>query len=516
MEHYVKEARDGVRIQMPLYDRQIVSELSSDFSLPDYKPEIKRLLRIRTTVSPADKYIGAGSAEFSGTVDYNILYCGNDGALYCVTQTEEYRFTAPVETPSDFDPADGLICDVESLADGATGRVVAPRKLSIKCRLRSRVRLYGSRMPEESLRQSGGGEAALERLHQSAECAQVCVGDSEPLSLGDEILCDSTMGDLRVISAEGQVFVTEAVAGSDVVNCRGEVCLKLLCVQEEEGSLPSVQLRRIPFSQTVPVEGVAVNFECCAAGVCSDLNVTVEESRILCDVVVKLHVRGQKNRAVTLIRDLYSTEAESRTEQASYILPVALKCGNGNFSLNSTLSLEEAGIRAGAQILDIGGVPTVTGMEQDRNRVYLTGKCRYQAVLAGESDVGVQEFEVSFRYEIEGVGGIPAAYDATVDLISCRARMDGERIAVDGELAVSVAIRGERGVTVVSQVSLGEPAQRSGAVYTVCYPAREDTLWSVAKRYLRPVEQLAEMNGLSGAAAADSPESLAGVSYLLV
>ena len=58
------EQRQTTRMQAPLGERQIVTELSEDFDLPDYRPEIKRLLRVQAKVSPADTYIGAGNAEF--------------------------------------------------------------------------------------------------------------------------------------------------------------------------------------------------------------------------------------------------------------------------------------------------------------------------------------------------------------------------------------------------------------------------------------------------------------------
>ena len=127
MEYYRNTDQSGTRVQALLCDRFVVTELSSDFSLPDYQPEIKRLLRVRATVAPPDKYIGAGSAEFSGTVDYSIVYAGNDGALYCTTQTGEYSFNTPVEMSADIELGDGLLCDVESVAEMATGRVMAPR-----------------------------------------------------------------------------------------------------------------------------------------------------------------------------------------------------------------------------------------------------------------------------------------------------------------------------------------------------------------------------------------------------
>ncbi|MBQ8441293.1 MAG: DUF3794 domain-containing protein [Clostridia bacterium] len=517
MDNYIKVDKGGARIQDLLCDRQNVTELAGDFSLPDYQPEIKRLLRVRATVSPPDKYIGAGSADFSGMIDYCILYAGNDGALYCVNRSEEYQFSTPVEMTSDFELGDGLTCDVQVLPDMVVGRVAAPRKLSVKCRLRSRVKLFGTRIIEESM--SGGDGTGIQRLLGNADCARIFVGQGEPLQLGDEIICESSDDDLRVICAEGQVFVTEAVAGSGCVNCRGEVALKLLCCHESGEGSPKTFLRRIPFNQAVPVEGAEVNCDACAHGVCSDISVTVEDGRILCDLTLKMSARAQRNESFSYTRDVYSTAAECESRYLSRALSIAGKCINGNMSLNTTLTLEEAGIKGGYEVLDICATPVVTDLECEKGKTLLTGKCRCHVILSGEGELSAQEFEIPFRYETDAAlpnGEKISDYDATADVISCRARLDGERIGVDAELSVSLATRGETQIKMLTDTCFGEPLARSKAVYTICYPSREDTLWSVAKRYHCPVSDVFERNGLSGAPAADSRESLAGVSYLLV
>ena len=514
MDNYIKESKSGMRVQAPICDRQIVTELTSDFTLPDYQPEIKRLLRVRATVSPPDKYIGAGNAEFSGTVDYAILYAGNDGALYCATETSEYQFTVPTEVPSDFELNDGLICDAEVLTDTVTGRVAAPRKFSVKCRLRSRVRLYGTKLIEEIV---GGAEPdSLQRLCGNVDSASLFVGIGDPLQLGDEILCDAQSGDIRVIAAEGQVFVNEATAGSGVVNCRGEVCLKLLCAQEGKQTPPSALLRRIPFTQAIATDGAEVNCDACANGICTEMQITVEENRILCEVTLRLRTRAQRNQNLSFTRDIYSTAAECESRYTDCVFPRALKCVNGNFSLNTTLPLEEVGIRPNMSIADITLAPTVTSLECDHGKYYLTGRCRALAILFDGEDFSAQEFEVPFRYETDGTEESVTDHDATVDVISCRARLDGERIGIDAELAVSLATRGECRFQMLSEARFGEKISRSGAVYTICYPSREDTLWSVAKRYHRSVASVSDINSLAGSPAADSAESLAGVGYLLV
>ena len=514
MEYNQKTETHGARMQAMLCDRTVTTELTHDFSLPDYQPEVKRLLRVRATVSPADKYIGAGNAELSGTVDYNILYAGNDGALYCANQTGEYRFSCPVEISEDFDTGEGILCDVETLADTLTGRVAAPRRLSLKCRLRSRVRMYGTRVLSE--RMSGSDrEIAFQRLKKSAKCARLFVGTCDPISLGDEILFDAQNETLRVIAAEGQVYVHEAEAGSGCVNCRGEAVLKLLTTHEGGEALPTTQTRKLPFSASVPVDGAEVNCDCMADGVCTELSVTVEEGRILCEVGVRLHAEAMRNEEISYTADLYSTDALTECRYKNLSIPYAVKCASGNFSLNTMLTLEEVGIRREQTVVDMSLTPGAVELTCENGKYVVNGKCRALAILCNGEEYGAQEFELPFRYECDGSEEI-CDYDCKVTPLSCRARVDGERIAIDGELFVNLATRNKETHTVLDEVSVGEAVKMCGSCYTVCYPSREDTLWSVAKRYHRAVGEIAQMNPLSGTPAADATNSLDGISYLLV
>ncbi len=517
MEQMIKEI-GSIKIQSPVCDKQVVTELTSDFSLPDYQPEVKRLLRVQATVSPPAKYIGAGSAEFSGTVDYAILYTGNDGALYCTTESSDYQFSTPLEMTSEFNLNDGLVCDVEVVPDMTVGRVAAPRKLSVKCRLRSRVRILGNKEPVAQISGdlSGSTPTSLQRLCGHAEVARVFTGQGDTLSLGDEILLDADAADLRVIAAEGHVFVNEASCGSGVVNCRGELCLKLLCCHESTPETPIVHLRRIPFSQAVPTDGAEVNCDACASGICSELRITMDDGRILCEAGIRLSTHAQRNETLSFTRDLYSTDRACETAKKSLVLPHAIKCLNGNFSLNTTLPLEETGIRPGMSVLDLSLTPLVTSLESEHGKYYLNGKCRAHIILSDGEEISAQELELPFRYEADGGSENAVDYNACVDVISCRARIDGERLGVDAELAVSMAMRGEENAEILSEAAFGEPFSTASSLWTICYPSREDTLWSVAKRYHRSVDGISERNELAAAPAADTPESLMGVRYLLV
>lgn len=514
MEQNRQEQGQKWTVQVPLCDRQILTELSADVSLPDYQPEIKRLLRVRATALPTDKYVGAGSAEISGSVEYRILYTGNDGGLYCATHTEEYRMSVPVETPSDFDPSEGIVCDAVTLAEPAIFRAAAPRRISLRSRLRTRVRMYGLRSPEERL--LGKAMGGAERLMGRAECARVFFGAGETQTLADEILLEDASKEWRVVSAEGKVFVGDATAGSGAVICRGEVCLQLLCAAETDGET-CLLLRRIPFHEEVPTDGAEVNCTCRADGVCTELRVTVGEGKILCEVGLRLRTVAQRNETVSYTRDLYFPGMLAEVRRQELVLPKALRCLNGNFSLNTTLAPESLGAAKGKKILEATATAMASALEGEGGKLCLTGVCHCQVLLSDGNEITLQETDLPFRYAPDGVSGDAVEdWDASLEVVSCRARADGERMAIDAEIAVSLSAYGRTRILTVGEVELGEAVAADAAAYRICYPSREDSLWSVAKRYHCPIEALCLGNDLGGTAAADSPDSLAEKTYLLL
>ncbi len=507
------ETSRAVRMQVPFGQKQTLTELSHEFTLPDYLPEIKRLLRVHATPLPADTYLSAVGAECGGSMDYAILYAAADGSLSCFHQTGDYRFSVTCEPPSDVEAAEGLLCEVQSLAEQVTGRVLAPRRLAIRCRLRSTVDLFGTRLLGASLPDSPD----MERLFGECECARRFFGRSEAIRLADEILCDPADAALRVIHAEAVPFVTDATCGSGNVSLRGEVCLRLLASRDDAPEqAPFSLLRRIPFSASVMVDGAEVNCEACGFGVCSDLTVTVEEGRILCDLSLSLSARAIRNERVAFLRDAYSTTRTSETAYATPSFPISLGALNGNLSLNATYPFDEIGIPRGATVVDAVGEATATDVEADRGKYYILGNGRIQLLLLSEGEYSTHELVLPFRFETDGAEQAPSEWAITCDLVSCKARFDGERLGLDAELALSATLTATASAQMLSEMAFGSELSPSTAAFTICYPQKNDTLWSVAKRYRCPISHLVACNELASAPASDSPESLAGVRFLMV
>jgi hypothetical protein len=96
-----------------------------------------------------------------------------------------------------------------------------------------------------------------------------------------------------------------------------------------------------------------------------------------------------------------------------------------------------------------------------------------------------------------------------------RARVDGDKLRVDAELALCVRGERESTVTLLEEVEVLGQEQMPRLDVEICYPAPADTLWELGKRYAVSPDRIAAANGLAGCDVSLA-SSLQGVRCLLI
>lgn len=503
----------GGYIQLPICDKTAVSETTADFTLPDYQPEIKRLLRVSASVLPPSKYIGDRECELAGNIDYYVLYTGSDNALYLAPLTGDYKIGVPMEASDGEDG--GYLSEPRSSVtvstDMISGRVTAPRKISIKCRLRARAQVFG----EASL---NAGETELgediQTLSGRSEVSRVSFGMSDQISVSDEMICDNRDCDIRVICGEGRVLFGEVSPTSDAVSCRGDIYLKLLLCRED-GGLPYTVMRKIPLSASVSVGGAENGDMAFAKGTVTEMNITVDDGRIGIELGAVIEAEVCGNESVAYVKDVYSTERRTENAYKTVSVPTSATAFGGNFTLSDSLSLEEAGIPVGAHVIDVCGTAYPDEYLFEGGRCAVGGKARFSLLFEKDGEYSTSDIEVPFNYRTSANGEFDSAI-CSAEVISVRARADGDRVGVDAEIGIGGRASKVRNEQMLSRVGFGEELERARGEFVVCYPSNEDSLWSVAKRYGAQLARIAEVNGVTGDQSPDSSDSLDGFNYLII
>ena len=481
----------GQWVTVPMCDRTVTTEVTGEFTLPDYRCELRRVLSVTPTVLPPAKYVGSGRVELNGTVDYLLLYVGSDGELYSVPLSSEYNAQIPLEQMDAVDAGSGVSVLATPVCESVSTRVSAPRKLSVRCRLRTHVCAYGRTPIEEQLRGEASPESLRRRTEETA-CMSAAAGTSDPISVSTELV--GLGEDVRVVSAAAEPFVTQTRMGDGTVEASGELMLKLL-VARESGALETVT-RKLPFEGEIDLPEAMSDGACRVSGVVSDLSVQVEEGRVVCDAELLLMARCMRNFPVRYTADLYSTERESRCEVEELRLPVALRCENGNVSQSERIALSELTLPEGCTVIDAWGTAMMDGCETVGNRYVLTGQSRYALLCESDGEYSVSEVTLPLRYETEGMGEEPVCFDAEARVIACRARVEGENLCLDAEIAMVYDFVGEERISPVSVAELGALTERRSGRMTVYYPADGESEWDVAKKYHVDLASLTQKQGV--------------------
>ena len=498
--------------QIPISEKMITAELSEDFTLPDYQPEIKRLLRIGACVLPPSKYVGDTRAEFAGNVDYYVLYTASDNGIYCAPLTGEYKIDVPVERGAEWS-AINLVGGADVQADMISGRVTSPRKLNVKCRLKARARILG----DVATGREYDGEQSNETLRKIADATRVIFGTDEMQRLSDEMILDSRDGEVRVICADGRAMMSEVICQDGEVTCRGDVYLKIMMAREGDGR-PYTAQRKLPFSHSVGVNGVNSRCQASAKAVVCEMNLDVEDNRILIDLGMMTDVTVHKPERINYVKDVYSTVYKTDCTYKTLGLPGNNAALSSNFTLSDSVSLEEAGISQDCSVIDSWGVAVTDNIQCDADgRMTATGRARFTLLLDRGGEYSCSDIEMPFKYSADtGVCGEDAWGAVTASVVLSRARIDGERVGVDAEISVSGCVFDQSEISMLDSISFGDEIDKARGEYVVCYPSRQDSLWSVAKRYGATVSELARNNRISDGAPFDHTDSLTGVNYLVI
>ncbi len=500
----------GGYMQVPILDRTVTSEISGDFTLPDYQPDIKRLLRVTVNVLPPATYVGNHQAEFEGSVDYYVLYTGSDNEIYCAPLSADYKVNIPID-PREEEGMLNLTADASVTADMVSGRVISPKKLNIKCRLRTRSTVYGELAVEDGFKSEA---CDTELLGGTARIMRASFGVGDRLAGTDEMIIDNRDGEIRVIAGEGSALINEAIAADGSVACRGELYLKLLMCREN-GDMPYAVTRKLPFSGSVAVDGARAGGSAVAKGTVCDMSITVEDGRILTELGLLCEAYCCAEEDVYYVKDMYST---CRRTECDYRAVEVLGKGNascGNFTLSDSVTLDEAGIGQGAVLIDAVGAAFPEEYHFEIDKCIVEGRAKFSILYQKEGELAVSEVEMPFRYEMKTQGEMSRAAVET-KVVSVRTRMDGERLGVDAEIGVCMFARQMKVEKMLDSVSFGEEISRSKGDFVICYPTKDDSVWSVAKRYGTPLKRVVENNGLSIDVAFDSVDSLDGVHHLTV
>jgi hypothetical protein len=467
-------------------------EISEEYILPDYLPDIRKILLVRVNQATNEVYKDEGKADVVGNVGFNIIYLADTGEIKCITQEYDYETSAYV---------DGIYeesyLDVRTGIKNKSARAVSPRKLLLKAKIFSNVTVYNKLCVYPRIIGTTGieDEFTLERNTNTAECINYIKFSESDIRVSEDIILQGNRAIKELICSDVTLSSGECDWSDGKVNIKGIAKVWLLLDMSgegEEGIYEAVE-RNVPFNHAVDVTLPGGDWKISArlektAFECGVANDAYGEPKVIeMDFSLKADMLAMTNENSVFTDDVYSTEYSYTNKYKTVETQRLVKSCNVNFSSygNSVVPLTEGEQLDG--IVFSYAEADVSGFEQKDGRGVFTGECNVKVALK-TSDGGYKTEESVFPFKYE----MPLSYEGIAScmtncyVIDHKADLDGNKLNLNAEIGMNVTIFENVKESTVEAVSIDKnapierPAERVMILY---YPDNNETLWSIAKKY---------------------------------
>ena len=297
-------------------DITLTQEESAETIVPDYCPDMARVIATEGTVYLHGQELREGRAEITGSVQVSILYTP-DGESGVRTLEISLPFTAESDNRA---LADCEEITAETVAELLEARMLNPRKTLTRCRLATRLTGYRKAALRLTTDVATPEGRRIEKLRERQKITLLTQFIRREFQFSDTFaLSPGRPGAVELLTADIASSVTETKIIGNKLICKGLFTLSTLYLTEENQC--ASQTAELPFSQILDVEDAPEDSPV-------SVRVTLSGSEIQLDgadpdgreIAVTLYLEAfaivRREMELELLRDLYSTAFETRYDAA--------------------------------------------------------------------------------------------------------------------------------------------------------------------------------------------------------
>ena len=485
-------------------------EISAEYNLPDYLPDINRLLKVSARISESAHYLSGDAVEYDGKLKCALLYATGDGSLKSAEFERDFSgATAVSGTSGD--------CDIrfEPQIESVSCRLQNPRKLTAKMKLSlmTSVLCNSVTSPAVTGKLTADDEKTLEERTHSIASVYSSMAEEKNTPISEDIELEASLPSIEeIVSVEMDPYITDIRTADGKVIYKGDILATILYLATKDddataGSAPKFVsfAAKIPIAGEIAAENVSERYipfatvHISAPEFRPQTNAFGENRTVELDFDYSVTAELFRNEETFLTTDMYSTEYESQVESEPLRYESVLAAKSFNFSSDGSVKTDDSDFD---KIVMTTATASIVHTEKTGTKLMFTGIASVSVILTnGEGIYLAKNFELPLRAETDGTAIAENFIIRThPTVLSASARLDGDSINVNLETLISYIIFEKHSEPHILKLSVfkDKPIVREKeASLVLCYPAPSDTLWDIAKKYSTTTAAIMEMNGIS-------------------
>ncbi|MDD7517303.1 DUF3794 and LysM peptidoglycan-binding domain-containing protein [Ruminococcus flavefaciens] len=496
----LKLNRETVPAAEMIYDGIQEQPLELDYILPDYCPDIFRLIRCDTTPVIMDWGVSGDKLTYELRCDIHILYCGENSSD--VQSVEQHRsFTKTIELGKNAESAEIRLVPK---ADHVNFRAVNKRRLDLRGAVSVKVTVTGQQ-EQEVISDAFGMNIQLKKTPVKFAAGRLSA--EKNVRIEEETELGAAMPDVTaILNCRSSASQCEIKLISGKLLAKGEIDVEIL--YSAENSVENMRFS-LGYSQIIDIDGLDDSYDCMVTPemLSCDIAVTADKegnNRILrCEAEIRLGCRAVRTATAMIAEDAFSTVypcnveiSEIKAEQIPAVYDESFrhsaKLAEGDNVPQTIYAMWSAPKNINTRIGDDGRSVVISGMLT----YSMAAKDKTGMMIMPDRD---EAFEETIGLP-DNVSGASVSAEVSVRETSYDISAEGV-LTGKADIGVKLSVYSSDCIKAVTDISIDETTkkERDGDYAIKLYFGVEnEDVWDIAKRYSTSVSAIMEENELSG------------------
>ncbi|MCR4862104.1 MAG: DUF3794 domain-containing protein [Ruminococcus sp.] len=500
----LKISRETIPAAVSIYDGIQEQPVELDYILPDYYPDIFRLVRCEVKPVITGWTVSGGKLSYELRCDISILYCGEgDSVLRSVTQTQTFQRT--IELGSECSSPDVLLTPK---TDHINFRAVNKRRLDLRGAVSVKAAVT-CQTQQEVISDVSGMNMQLKRVPLRF-AAKKLTADKQLRVSEETELSPAQPPVINIISSRCTVKGCEQKLISGKLLAKGELKADVLysCEKDGKGAVEAMSFT-LPYSQIIDIDGIDESFICritpevIACEVTAAAGKTGENRALHCEAELRLMCSAVRNADVMVGTDAYSTVypcSAELTDVHAEQLPAEY-----SESFRHTAKLAE-GDAVPETIYSVWCSPkninTRTG--EDGRSVVISGMLTYSMTVRDSAGmISMPDKDEAFEETIElgdDISGSSVSAEISTKDVSYNISPEGV-LTAKADIAADISVSGSASLKAVTALTVDDSTRKTrdgDYAIKLYFGVPGEDVWDIAKRYSTSVRAIMEENELGG------------------
>lgn len=494
-----KVTQEVISINEVVFEGSSEQAVDIEFTMPDYCPDIQRILKCQAVPVILSKQIGGDCLNIEGKIKIRLLYVDDSlKAIRCAEYSQPFSTSIKLNTIPECP-----VIKVKAIVAYMNCRAATSRKIDIHGAFTIFVKILGKTRDDVVVDAVGEG---IQVKRKTLPVSSIIGSADRPFTVNEVLELGSGKPPAEsIIRCHATAILTDYKAVMNKIVAKGELKLKILyCSDTDTGDMEIMEYS-LPISQIIDVDGVSDDCICdvkfnvisCDVTTMADSN---GENRLLeAEVKISATVDAYRSMEIKTVCDCYSTKYELNTDSRNISIERIAGMIDTDELFRTSIDLPEGGI---SKIFDLWCEEI--GIKPEQNGKQLIMKIDMRLCLLGLDAQGLPVyFERNLDTEyVQDLGqeecNITCNPDFKIISVSFTISNDN-KIELRIEFKICGCIYSACKTNAICTLEPNESAPKTNkkhGVLALYYADEGEDAWDIAKRYNTSMDSIIAENSL--------------------